>query len=191
MDVGKCDNGRHWMLWASAGIDGFVVKRIEPRSRWFKRLGPIGYALKVLFFLPGFSGVRATVVVDNQVIEGDFLLINVSNCRMFAGGELPLNRGAVLDDGQFEVWLFRGRHWSTAARYIMEIGLESHVCNPNVHVWIGRYVAVETHPPTPFHLDGEPVNNTPFSCELKPKALRLLVPDTTPANLFANRGEAL
>lgn len=191
VDLGKCDNGRYWLLWASTGVDGFVVKRVEPRPRWFKRLGAAGYAAKALFFLPSFQGLRATVVVDDQVVEGDFLLVNVSNCRMFAGGELRLNDGALLDDGLFEVWLFRGKRWPTILRYTVEIGFESHRDDPNVQVFRGRYVAVKTEPSTPFHLDGEPVGDTPFACTLLPRALRLLVPDCAPADLFQQPGTPL
>src|SRR5690349_21038193 len=40
--------GRYWLLWASTGIDGFIVDQIEPRPRWFKYLGTAGYAARAL-----------------------------------------------------------------------------------------------------------------------------------------------
>ena len=191
MDLGKCDNGRHWLLWASTGIDSFVVRLIEPRPCWFKRLGPAGYAAKALYFLPRFEGISASVTTDDRIIEGEFLLINVSNCRKFAGGEVRLNRGGVLDDGVFELWLFRGKRWPTVISYALEIGLGQHGRHPKVDVIRTRYVAVHTSPPTHFHLDGEPVAHTPFACELLPRSLRILVPDTTPDGLFTHPGEPI
>lgn len=191
VDMGLCDNGRYWLLWASTGIDGFIVDRIEPRSKLFKRLGPAGYATKALLALPAFSGVQATVTVDDQTVSDDFLLINVSNCRMFAGGELRLNTYGVLDDGLFEVWLFRGHDWPDVLRYTAVIGLEQHARDPKVQKIRGRRVSITTSTEAPYHLDGEPAGVTPFTCEIKPGVLRLLVPNTAPSHLFCKPGQAV
>lgn len=189
--VGEGADARYWLLWASTGLDGFVVKQIEPRSRWFKRLGPAGYLARALFFLPQFNGIHATVTVDDRRVEGDFLLVNVSNCRMWLGGELRLNRRAVLDDGLFEVWLFRGKQWPRALSYGLEISREDHVRNRDVTVIPGRTVTVVTNPHMPYHLDGEPTADTPFTATICPRSLRLLVPDTAPPGLFGEPGTPL
>lgn len=194
MDLGRVGDGsdaRYWLLWASTGLDGFVVKQIEPRPRWFKRLGPAGYLARALFFLPQFNGVCATINVDDRQIEGQFLLANVSNCRMWLGGELRLNRRAVLDDGLFELWLFRGDHWPRALSYGLEISREDHVRNRDVTVLPCRRVEISTVPSMAYHLDGEPAGDTPFTATLCSGALRLLVPDTAPPDLFAAGGESL
>lgn len=191
MDVGRTSNGRYWLLWAGTGLDGFVVDHIEPRSKLFKQLGPAGYAARALFFLPNFPTMQATVIVDNIKIEDDFLMICISNCRLFAGGELRLNATAILDDGQYEIWLFRGQQWPTMMRYVMEMGLENHAEDPNIDMLRGRTVSVTTTPPMPYHVDGEPGANTPFDCEIQQSALRLLVPQTAPPGLFRKIGEQL
>lgn len=194
MDVGRVEDGnlsRHWLLWAGTGLDGFVVKQIEPRPRWFKRLGPAGYLARALFFLPQFKGVHAIVTVDDRRIEGQFLLANISNCRMWLGGELRLNRRAVLDDGLFELWLFRGNHWPRALSYGLEISREDHVRNRDVTVLPCRRVHITTEPRMAYHLDGEPAGDTPFTATLCPRALRILVPDSAPPDLFAAPGEPL
>jgi YegS/Rv2252/BmrU family lipid kinase len=193
MDVGRCADGRHWLLWASAGIDGFWVRQIEPRPPWFKRLGPAGYAAKALFVLPQFRGVVAEVAVDGQPLdlEGEHLMLNVSNCRRFAGGEVRLNLHAVLDDGLFEVWLFRGREWPEVLGHMLDLTRENHPRNPNVTYLRGREISVATKPAIDFHMDGEPAGMTPFSTTLVPHGLRLLVPDTAPPDLFSRPGVAL
>ncbi len=191
MDCGKTQAGRYWLLWASTGIDGFVVEQIEPRPRWFKRLGPAGYLARALFFVPQFRGFQAQVTVDDQQIDGDFLMVNISNCRMWMGGELRLNRNAVLDDGLFEVWLFRGRNWPRLLAYGIEIGLENHVKNEDVTVLRGQSVTIRTDTPMPYHLDGEPIDSTPLTVTLSPQVLRILVPETVPIGLFSAPGTPL
>ncbi|CAN5378323.1 diacylglycerol kinase family lipid kinase [soil metagenome] len=191
VDMGRCDNGRYWLLWASTGVDAFMVDQIEPRSKLFKRMGPAGYLAKALLALPTFSGIQSTVTVDDQSVTDDFLLINVSNCRMFAGGELHLNTYGLLDDGLFEVWLFRGSDWPDVLRYTVEIGLQQHASNPNVIKIRGRRVTIATARPQPFHLDGEPSGTTPFTCEIMPGVLRLLTPSTAPPDLFCKPGQVI
>ncbi len=194
VDVGQCSNGRRWLLWAGAGADSYVVQQIEPRSKLLKRLGPAGYVAKGLLHLPGFSGVQARITVDvqtgeTQIIEDEFLLICICNCQFWAGGELHLNPDAALDDGCFELWLFRGHDWPQLLRYVLAISQQRHELTPGVSRFVARSVQVETRTPMPFHLDGEPCGDTPFVCTLQPGALRLLVPATAPTNLFVKAGQ--
>lgn len=186
MDVGRLDNGRYWLLWVGTGVDGYVVEQIEPRSKLFKRLGRGGYAAKALLFLPGFTGIEGVVTIDDQPLAADFLVINISNCRLFGGGEFVLNAHGVLDDGLFEVWLFRGSDWPTLRlmRYILEMSLENHQEDPKVVMVRGRRISVTAEPSTGFHADGEPLGRTPFSCTIEPRALRILIPPSAPPGLF-------
>jgi YegS/Rv2252/BmrU family lipid kinase len=192
MDVGYFPRTqRYWLLWASVGIDSYLVEQIEPRSKLSKRLGPTGYFLQSLTIVPRFSTLRARVEVDDQCYEGDFLMVTVSNCRLYAGGELVLSPEARLDDGQFEIWLFRGKGTSAAVRYLVELALGRHLDDPNATMLKGRRVVVHTETPASFHCDGDPVGMTPLDCELRPGALRLLVPNTAPENLFGQPGQVL
>ena len=186
MDVGQLNNGRYWLLWVGTGADGYVVEQIEPRSKLFKRLGRGGYAAKALLFLPGFTGMHGTVMVDGQSFTGDFLLINISNCRLFGGGEFVLNAEGVLDDGFLEVWLFRGSEWPTLRlmRYILEMSLENHAEDPKVERVRGRAVEITAVPAIGFHADGEPLGRTPLATVIHPRALRIVIPPSAPAGLF-------
>lgn len=191
VDLGRCADGRRWLLWAGTGVDGFVVERIEPRSAQFKRFGPAGYLFKALLTLPEFPGMRATIAVDDRTIEGEFVLVTATNCRMFAGGELALNQQGVLDDGLMEVWCFRGEEWPEIVRYTVEVGLNTHTDDPNIEILTGSAVSIVTEPSMPYHVDGEPVGDTPLQFVVEPRALRLLVPDTAPSDLFQSPGEAV
>ncbi|MCI0644475.1 MAG: diacylglycerol kinase family lipid kinase [Chloroflexi bacterium] len=191
VDVGLCDQGQPWLLWASTGVDSYLVKHIEPRSKVAKRFGPLGYVGESLPVIPQFPGMKATVTVDGQSLIGDFLMVTISNCRRFAGGELLLSPEARLDDGLFEVWLFRGRDMRHVFPYLMQVALGLHLQNPDIVLLTGREITVQTDPPMPFHQDGDPAGTTPFTCRLQPGALRLLAPDTAPADLFVSAGEPL
>ena len=147
MDVGQSEeSGRYWLLWASTGVDGYIVNQVEPRSRWLKRLGKLGYLAKALLHLPSYRSPHAVVTVDDRTLEGEYLMVSASNIRMFLGGEVNLNHNAVLDDGQFEIWRCAGE-WSKLAEYALEMTLEQHERDPDVTVLTGRNVAVRCSPP--------------------------------------------
>jgi diacylglycerol kinase family enzyme len=73
----------------------------------------------------------------------------------------------------------------------LEISRQEHLRNPDVTVLSGTEVSVQTRPPMHYHLDGEPCDDTPLTTVLRPGALRLLVPHTTPDGLFRLPGIAL
>jgi diacylglycerol kinase family enzyme len=164
---------------------------MEPRSKWSKRLGPVGYAAEAISIAPRFPSMEATVVIDDRQYEGVFLLVLVTNCRRFAGGEVLLNPGARLDDGQFEIFLFRGEGALQTFTYLWQVWRGQHERNPDVTVLNGTSVQVSTTQPMPVHADGDPAGHTPFDCRIEPGALHLLVPRTAPSGLFSGAGHPI
>lgn len=188
MDMGRFSDGKYWLLWTGTGVDSFVVDRMEPRSKWSKRLGPLGYAAQAIAIAPRFPPMKATVVVDERRYEGVFLLILVANCRRFAGGEVMLNPRARLDDGRFEVFLFGGGGPVRTFQYLWQVWRGRHEANPNVTILTGKSVTVKTSQPMSIQTDGDPAGLTPIECHIEPRALRLLVPRTAPSDLFSGAG---
>ena len=190
----------HALLWAGIGADGYLVQHLEPRPTWSKRLGPVGYSIQALTVLHRLPAMNAVIKVDNQTVEGDWLLIVISNCRLYAGGWLQLSTDAVFDDGYFEVWLFRAGEFSARllptrvglmARYLTGVTLNLQSWDPGVLKLVGKRVVVETRPRMPCQRDGETAGHTPLSAEIRPRALRLLVPRAAPKELFALPGTPL
>ena len=190
----------HALLWAGIGADGYLVERLEPRPTWSKRLGPVGYSIQALSVLHSLPTMNAVVQVDDQIIEGDWLLIVISNCRLYAGGWLQLSSDALFDDGYFEVWLFRAGQVSARlmpprvglmARYLTGVGLNLQAWDPGVLNLAGRRVVIEAARHVPCQRDGEPAGQTPLVAEIRPRALGLLVPPAAPKELFVRPGVPL
>ncbi|MCB9137240.1 MAG: diacylglycerol kinase family lipid kinase [Caldilineaceae bacterium] len=191
MDLGLCNDERYWLLWASAGMDAFLIEQSEPRPRWIKRLGMAGYAAQISLSLPRASSMRARIQVDDEYMEGEYLVVNISNSRRYAGGALELNPFGVLDDGQFEVYAFEGGNLVDVVEQTIKVSMKNHYSDARVQVVTGRSVRIETENPVPFHLDAEPGGHTPLTCTLAPGALRILAPADAPAKLFKQPGQAL
>lgn len=185
------NDGRYWLLWAGTGADGFVVNEVEPRPKWSKMLGPVGYALQGLTLAPRLPRMQAHVTVDGRSFTDEFALILISNCRLYAGGEVLLNPAAYLDDGRFEVWLFHGAGLGDVAYHLAQALRGRHLADRRVTMLPGECLTVETDPPLPCQTDGDKAGFTPFACEIKPRALSLLAPDTAPDDLFRRPGERL
>ncbi|VAW37646.1 hypothetical protein MNBD_CHLOROFLEXI01-4625, partial [hydrothermal vent metagenome] len=121
MDLGystdATGNGRYWLLWAGAGVDGYLVEHIEPRPKWSKKLGRLGYMLQGIALTARFPTASAKVEIDGRLYEDHYLLTLISNCRLYAGGGLTISPQAKLDDGLFEVWLFQGKHIGKMFQY--------------------------------------------------------------------------
>lgn len=187
--------GRYWLLWSGTGADGFLVSELEPRPKWAKRIGTASYVLQGLPVIPRFSHVQARVRVDGRSFAGDYVLVLISNCRRYAGGLVTLSPDACMDDGRFEVWLFEGHGLGSVSYHAAMAWLSQHLEPPLSHQGVtklyGRRIHIETFPPTPYQTDGEIAGLTPLTCELRPMALRLLVPSTAPRGLFRQRGERL
>lgn len=184
-------NGRYWVLWAGVGADGYLAHRLEPRPKWSKKLGVVGYALQGLAVAPQAPAFRAVVTVDGRIYEDSYVLVLISNCHRYAGGELLLSPQARLDDGLFEVWLFRGEHIARIFRYLPEIMLGRHLEDEGLTVVNGRHVTIHTDSPIPAQTDGDRAGYSSLTCTIQPGALRLLVPNTAPADLFSLPGKSL
>ncbi len=181
-------SGRYWMLWASTGADGYLVNEVEPRPKWSKKMGWASYVLQGIPVLSTFSHVRARVEVDGYTLEDDYILVLISNSRRYAGGVITLSQEAFLDDGLLEIWLFGGRGLSSISRHGLRALRGQHLKDPDTILLRGQHVNITTDRPMPVQMDGDPVAETPLACTVKPGALRLLVPNTAPADLFLNGG---
>ncbi|MEZ4515901.1 MAG: diacylglycerol kinase family lipid kinase [Chloroflexota bacterium] len=189
---------RHWILWSGVGADAFLVQHLEPRPTWSKRLGAVGYSLQAATLLHQLPAMRAVVEIDGNRVEDDFLMILISNARRYAGGLISLNSDGLLDDEMLEVWLFRagvpaenlpqGERLVKMASYMAAAKLGMQDLAPGMTLIPGRQVSIQTEPMMHCHTDGEPVGATPITCEIRPKALRLLVPTDTPEDLFLEPG---
>ena len=191
MDLGRFQGGKYWLLWTGAGLDSYIVQHVEPRSKLSKRLGPVGYAVQAIPLMPRFPPMAATVTVDGRTYTGDFLMVLLTNCRRYAGGEVLLNPWGKLDDGAFELFLFRGHGSLKALGYLWQVWRGEHEGNGQIERISARQVTLETERTIPVHTDGDPAGKTPFTCTIVPRALRLLVPQSAPAGLFTHPGAPL
>jgi diacylglycerol kinase (ATP) len=183
IDIGRA-NDHYFLLCAGLGLDAQVARGMEPRERTTKRLGLFAYLLASVLVTAQFYGVRTKVTVDRKTIKGRSLFILISNAQLY-GGILRITPEARLDDGLLDVVIFNGVGPTYTLGHLVRLLGGRHLQDPSVKSMRARRVTVECAKPWPVQLDGDPAGTTPMTFEVIPRALRVLVPATAPASLFA------
>lgn len=165
---------RYALLYVSVGITGEVRWRTTPRvKRLFGQR--LAYPVGLIRALRTYQPPRMRATADGQVFERRFLAICASNSEI-AGGGLRLAPGAKMDDGLFNVNLIEALGRWRAFAQVLRLARGWHVHHPKVRYFTARTLAVETDSPIEVQADGDFVGTTPARFQLRPQALRVLVP---------------
>jgi diacylglycerol kinase (ATP) len=189
VDVGVC-NERYFLLWAGIGLDAFVVHRIEPRSPWEKHFSTVQYAASAVWHASFWRGSNLNIEVDGERVSGHYLLALVSNIHLYAGGLAKLSPSARLDDGNLELWLFEGETLGDTVQLAWDLWAGRHVESDRVSRIPFRRMLVRSDSEMYFQTDGEPLDiEADAAICVKPRALRVLVPESVPHPLFMEKDQ--
>jgi YegS/Rv2252/BmrU family lipid kinase len=178
IDVGRFDSGRRFAMAAGVGIDASMVAETP---KWMKRrLGVAGYAL-----MGSLAAIRtvirhdffhARIVIDGCAHERDAAAVMVANFGAVLGNRITLGPEIRTNDGFLDVCVFSPRTLRDALRITRRLLRADFSEDPCLLYVQGRNVRVETTPALQWQADGELMGKTPFSVEVEPLAVRLLVP---------------
>lgn len=174
---------RHFLLWSGVGLDAAVTRAIEPRGATFKRLGTLGYTLKAARRAMDFRSVPLEIELDDRLMHEYVMQVVISNTRLYAGN-FHLAPRAQLDDGLFEVSIFRGQGLRAMSAHFLRMFFKRHLQNGSMQTFQARNVHIKSSTRCDVHVDAEPIGVAPAEYTIIPRALRVLVPDTAPAALF-------
>jgi YegS/Rv2252/BmrU family lipid kinase len=184
VDVGIC-NGNPFLLWAGVGLDAFIVHRIEPRSRWEKHFAVAHYASIAMQQASFWGGIHLDVIADSHKISGQYILGVVSNIHLYAGGHAEISPYARLDDGKMDLWLFAGETLMETLKHAWDLWSGRHLNSDLVECVPFRKLHLSSNSPMYVQIDGEPIHsNGDVTIEVRPAALRVLVPKNAPRELF-------
>lgn len=183
IDVGLAGD-RYFFLWCGLGFDATIAHYMETTGKHMKRrLGAAGFIMRGIFTAVRFSGQRASLVLDGRKLRLRVMWVLVCNIRLY-GGLFNVAPQAVLDDGYFDVVVFRGRDFGSLLRHFLSIGARGWYRNPELKIYRAKRIQISTQPPMPVHLDAEPVGATLVDIRLLPKGLKVLLPGSVPGDLF-------
>ena len=184
VDIGKC-NEKYFLLWSGIGIDAFIVHRIEPRKQWEKNFTLVRYAASAVWSASRWQGVNIRVMTDSSQIEGKFMLVEVSNIRLYAGGLATLSPQATLDDGLMELWLFDGESIEELLQQAWLLWSGRHVDSEKVQLVQFNQIVLESDTQIYLQMDGEPeVGDMQVAISVLPRQLKVMIPEGVPSSLF-------
>lgn len=171
IDVAQVEGGLSFLV-TGVGFDGRVVRELEARRNG--SISKLSYLPAVLRALRGYRAPELSVEVDGERLPGTYGLVLVSNIIHY-GGLLKL-RNAALDDGHFEVFLFRKASLPALALIALRGIVSSIQDGRGCRVLPARHVRIASPEPVPFQVDGDYRGTTPIEVQLTGRRHVLLVP---------------
>src|SRR5216110_2987523 len=167
-------NGKHFVQLGGVGLDAQVVKET---SLAFKRsFGPLSYLISAAQ-IAARQPPRLFIESENASIdEGSFVL--VGNGR-FYGGPFPFFKHAAIDDGLFDVVVFKRLGYLEIIKYLQDVVFSSDIRVPEIEYFQTRHLRITSEQDVPVELDGELVGSCPVDFQIRKKAVRVLVPATS------------
>lgn len=164
-------NGRYFVQLAGVGLDAQVVKET---SLAFKRsFGPLSYLISAAQIAARQPPKLFIESENTSVEEGSFVL--VGNGRLY-GGPFPFFKHAIIDDGLFDVVVFKRLGYLEIVKYLQDVVFSSDIKAPEIEYFQTRQLRVTSEQDVPLELDGELAGNCPVDFRIRARALRVLAP---------------
>jgi diacylglycerol kinase (ATP) len=164
-------NKRSFVQLAGVGLDAQVVKET---SLAFKRsFGPLSYLISAAQIAARQPPKLFIESENTSVEEGSFVLIG--NGRVY-GGPFPFFKHAIIDDGLFDVVVFKRLGYLEIIKYLQDVVFSSDIRVPEIEYFHTRRLRITSEQDVPVELDGELAGNCPVDFQIQEKALRVLAP---------------
>ncbi len=169
-------NDRYFINVATAGFGAEVTANTPTELKNF--LGGGAYTITGVLKAVHFVPYHGKIWTEHVEVEGDSVVAAVCNGRQAGGGQV-LAPHAYLDDGLLDVIFIQDFELTDIPQVLLELanlGSEGTF----VKYFKTPWVECETQEQMPTNLDGEPYSSRHIRFEIIPKAIKLVMPMTTP-----------
>ncbi|MBU0611228.1 MAG: diacylglycerol kinase family lipid kinase, partial [Armatimonadetes bacterium] len=155
------------------GFDAAVAARMNRHTRLGG--GALPYLSAVMMELAHMRPVSLRLRVDDELWEGQALLVAIANAQTYGGG-MRIAPEACVDDGLLDVVIVEPLGRLEFLRTLPKVFHGTHVAHPAVSCQRGREIAVESDEPVPVMVDGDLKAATPLRVTVAPGAAHLWLP---------------
>ena len=185
VDVGRVD-GNRFLCWAGVGLDAAATCQVESHLEFKRRLPLFSYVVMVLRVLAAYQPKPTRITLeDGEVLAGSFPVVVVSNIQLYAR-YFRLAPAAKIDDGLLDLLVFEEQSKISILHQLFKVALSPGAETRGITRRSVRQVRIETTPPQPYHLDGDPLGQTPITIEVVPRGLLLHLDQQRSAHLFTS-----
>jgi YegS/Rv2252/BmrU family lipid kinase len=181
LDLGRVEraDGTHYFAVAcGAGFDARVMAATTTHEKQRHRFA--AYVATTLRLVPDIRSTPHIITVDGVVHQTTAAMVLVANCGEVIPPWVRLRSGVAHDDGLLDLIVIRADGLLDSVRAVWELlregGAPAGTGPGFVGYARGRVVTVETEPGEPVQLDGEPHGMTPFTAEIVPHAIDVIIP---------------
>lgn len=170
IDMGRIGD-RGFVLRATIGFEASSVAAASPELK--ERFGWLAYVISSLQTLADPPRATYAIDVDGETAEIEGIACIVANSATLGSVGVKLVPGVDVSDGLFDVIVVeRADLLALAGSAVDAIAGEEMRA---VSRWRGKRIRVESRPPLPVIVDGEPAGDTPLEVVVLPAALRVVV----------------
>lgn len=173
IDVGEVA-GRAFYESASIGLNAAVFRELtrdnEPHWRSIPR---------TLWVAVRYRPARMVLHLDRGIVATRALMVTISNSP-YTGAGMTVAPEARLDDGLFDIRVFRGFSKWELLRHLASITFGQRRYSPRISTYRSRRVRVTTRHPLPARADSRDLGTTPVEFVTRQGALRVIVPADGP-----------
>lgn len=170
IDVGEAA-GAPFYEAGSVGMNAAIFREAArfDEGDWASILRTVWVALR-------YRPARMTLELDGErQVRTRALMVSVAN-GPYSGAGMTVAPRARLDDGRFDVRVFRGFSKWELVRHLAAIAFGRRRYAPHVSTYRAAHVRVTTASPLPCRADARDLGVTPVEFTCRPAALRVVVP---------------
>ncbi|HUQ79005.1 MAG TPA: diacylglycerol kinase family protein [Patescibacteria group bacterium] len=169
MDVGEV-NGRPFFEAGSIGLNAAMFREAQrfDDGDWSSIARTLWVALR-------YRPARMSIELESGEIRTRALMVTVSN-GPYAGAGMTVAPHARLDDGRFDVRVFRRFSKPRLLRHLVSIAFGRYRYAPEVDTYRSRFVRIRSAHPLPARADSRDLGSTPVEFTTRRGALRVVVP---------------
>ena len=174
-DSPEASTGRHFLNLVGFGFDVAVIE--DTAGARFLR-GELLYKVTALKNLFSYAGVPLTLRSEGLPVDGEQLMLTISNAPFFGGGFL-IAPEAELTDGLLHACAIGNTGAFTRLRLFNKAPKGLHVHSSHVQMRQGTHFSVRFSAPPKYEVDGElwQAESAEVLLETVPRALQVVVPD--------------
>ena len=170
IDVGEA-RGRPFYEAASVGMNAAMFREAQQfeKGDWLSIVRTIWVALR-------YRPARMHIDLDGAQRVRTRALMVVMALGPYIGAGMTVAPEARLDDGKFEVRVFRGFSKLELLRHLAGIAFGRYRYAPHVSTYRAAAVRVTSHHPLPCRADSHDLGTTPLDISIRPRVLCVIAP---------------
>lgn len=166
---------RYFINVAGMGYDAVVASKTN-RDKEMGKGGPLSYLKNLFTSLVFYKFTNTEIKVGNEPnpFKNETFSLSIGICRYNGGGmkQLPF---AIPDDGLLDLTLIKKLGKFTVLKEVKNLYDGSFINHPRVQTFVSDVFHIKSDPKIYLEADGESLGHSPFTFEIIPRSLRVVI----------------